>query len=569
MLSGLLLVGFRLTPESHELLPGQDTWTRNALVPGYPVNVNVPRSKNISELEDCMTESVELPGSVSDMKEKIDNFSSCAVRNTNIDEKSNQIAQVTPPKESFMKRLGVRIKQMSPFKQLTVRERNDIASNEDPFNYLSPRKKTHGKNKASSEDLMSDAKAYIPYEYARFHIAKVAEDMHQMRNKHRKLICEIEESLQASEKENQEQCIQILKKQYSDKLTIFKEALKAYQEHIKKNNKNWEQMVQEKTSHTQAKRHIQAEARPACCCSPGSSRTPLSSTAGMLSMQPGAERQGCQTKVHQQVSNLQRLKLEYHRHLKDENNHLIQERNDTHIQNKQEYEKWENEKIEILEGFPQKLDLLHTHQVSTLKELQMTRLELERVQEMLKPQQEMITEKVEKNCLQAASELKISDDLDVELQQNYSQEIQGPKINRKNCVNKIREPGNAATEKWAMVIGPPEKNQEKDLCVNASEEDDLEKDHMMSPHPEKTYMTVDRVLGTNQAKIKAAQVRLEKLKRTLSKMEDEIIELLKNKNKSENGFGPWTKTQIVQIDTSSVVLLKRILEKVSFKTLTF
>ncbi|GCB68529.1 hypothetical protein scyTo_0013839 [Scyliorhinus torazame] len=470
-----------------------DAWVGTASVPGCPVNENVPRSKSISELEECMTESVDLPGSVSDMKAKNYNLSSCAVRNTNIDEKSNQ---TMPPRASFMKRLGARIKQMSSFKQLTRRERNVITSNEDLFNYLSPWKKNQGKIEASSEDLMPDAKAYIPYEYARFHIAKVVDDMHQMRNKHRKLICEIKESLQATGKENQEQHIQILKKQYSDKLTIFKGALEAYQEHIKKNNKYWEEMVQ---------------------------------------------------------------------NLKDENKQLIQERTVHHTQNKHEYEKWENEKTEILGGFSQKLDLLHTHQVSTLKELQMTRLELERVQEMLKSQQAIITEKEEKNCLQATSELKIPDGPDLEPQQKYSQEIQEPKINQKNFGNKFGATKSTAIEKWAMVIGPPEENEETDLCINGTEEDDQAKTRTMSSlHPEKTYMTEDSALGTNETKIKVVQVRLEKLKRTLSKKEEEMIELLKNKNKLENDFAAWTRSQIVQADTSSVVLLKRVLEKLHF-----
>ncbi|KAG9331507.1 hypothetical protein JZ751_018910, partial [Albula glossodonta] len=46
---------------------------------------------------------------------------------------------------------------------------------------------------------------------------------------------------------------------------------------------------------------------------------------------------------------------------------------------------WDREKNKMLDLFSSKLDLLHSHQASTLQELQVTRLELGKVQEMLKP----------------------------------------------------------------------------------------------------------------------------------------------------------------------------------------
>ncbi|RXM30781.1 Kinesin-like calmodulin-binding protein-like [Acipenser ruthenus] len=71
--------------------------------------------------------------------------------------------------------------------------------------------------------------------------------------------------------------------------------------------------------------------------------------------------------------------------LRNENDRLKQEKAALNAKNKTENDKWEKEKNKILELFSKKLDLLHTHQSSTLQELQMARLELGRVQEMLKP----------------------------------------------------------------------------------------------------------------------------------------------------------------------------------------
>ncbi|XP_041957564.1 uncharacterized protein LOC121715733 [Alosa sapidissima] len=46
---------------------------------------------------------------------------------------------------------------------------------------------------------------------------------------------------------------------------------------------------------------------------------------------------------------------------------------------------WQREKSKMMELFSSRLDLLHSHQASTLQELQMARLEMGRVQEMLRP----------------------------------------------------------------------------------------------------------------------------------------------------------------------------------------
>ncbi|XP_043529900.1 kinesin-like protein 2 isoform X2 [Chiloscyllium plagiosum] len=135
--------------------------------------------------------------------------------------------------------------------------------------------------------------------------------------------------------------------------------------------------------------------------------------------------------------------------------------------------------------------------------------------------------------------------------------MQDLKKNAKNGLNKLEETENAVMGKWATVIGAPEENQENDLYINTLES--AEENVQQNVH-----MTSTNLEGTNETKIEAARIRLEKLKQTLSKREAEIIELLKNNNELENDFGTWSKSQVAQFDTSRVVLLKRILEKLHF-----
>ncbi|XP_035291510.1 kinesin-like protein KIN-14Q [Anguilla anguilla] len=71
--------------------------------------------------------------------------------------------------------------------------------------------------------------------------------------------------------------------------------------------------------------------------------------------------------------------------LKDQNQKHIEEKINLLDQIKAEATHWDREKNKMLDLFSSKLDLLHSHQASTLQELQITRLELGKVQEMLKP----------------------------------------------------------------------------------------------------------------------------------------------------------------------------------------
>ncbi|KAJ8401534.1 hypothetical protein AAFF_G00378510 [Aldrovandia affinis] len=67
------------------------------------------------------------------------------------------------------------------------------------------------------------------------------------------------------------------------------------------------------------------------------------------------------------------------------NQRHIEEKTTLQERMKSEAAHWDKEKNKILDLFSSKLDLLHSHQASTLQELQITRLELGKVQDMLKP----------------------------------------------------------------------------------------------------------------------------------------------------------------------------------------
>ncbi|KAI1900042.1 hypothetical protein AGOR_G00045930 [Albula goreensis] len=71
--------------------------------------------------------------------------------------------------------------------------------------------------------------------------------------------------------------------------------------------------------------------------------------------------------------------------MKDLNQRHIEEKSTLQERIKMEAAHWDREKNKMLDLFSSKLDLLHSHQASTLQELQVTRLELGKVQEMLKP----------------------------------------------------------------------------------------------------------------------------------------------------------------------------------------
>ncbi|XP_048835607.1 uncharacterized protein LOC125710195 isoform X2 [Brienomyrus brachyistius] len=71
--------------------------------------------------------------------------------------------------------------------------------------------------------------------------------------------------------------------------------------------------------------------------------------------------------------------------LKNLNQKHVEDKTALQEKNQADAAKWEREKLEMLELFSTRLDLLHKHQASTLQELQMAREELGSIQEMLKP----------------------------------------------------------------------------------------------------------------------------------------------------------------------------------------
>ncbi|KAL6465947.1 hypothetical protein MHYP_G00260800 [Metynnis hypsauchen] len=70
------------------------------------------------------------------------------------------------------------------------------------------------------------------------------------------------------------------------------------------------------------------------------------------------------------------------------NESLQEEQKALQERNRQESVTWDREKSKMMELFSSRLDLLHSHQASTLQELQMARVEMGRVQEMLQASQE-------------------------------------------------------------------------------------------------------------------------------------------------------------------------------------
>ncbi|XP_053726829.1 uncharacterized protein LOC128762540 [Synchiropus splendidus] len=76
------------------------------------------------------------------------------------------------------------------------------------------------------------------------------------------------------------------------------------------------------------------------------------------------------------------------------NKQLIKEQEAEARRSKEEAQRWQKEKTELLELCSNRLDLLHSQQTSTVQELQMTRQEVSRVQEMLILSAQVATEEV-------------------------------------------------------------------------------------------------------------------------------------------------------------------------------
>ncbi|KAG7318564.1 hypothetical protein KOW79_018319 [Hemibagrus wyckioides] len=74
--------------------------------------------------------------------------------------------------------------------------------------------------------------------------------------------------------------------------------------------------------------------------------------------------------------------------LQDVNERLQDEQKALQEKNRHDSATWEREKSKMMELFSSRLDQLHSHQASTLEELQMARMEMGRVQEMLQASKE-------------------------------------------------------------------------------------------------------------------------------------------------------------------------------------
>nr|XP_046242843.1 GRIP and coiled-coil domain-containing protein 1 [Scatophagus argus]XP_046242844.1 GRIP and coiled-coil domain-containing protein 1 [Scatophagus argus]XP_046242845.1 GRIP and coiled-coil domain-containing protein 1 [Scatophagus argus]XP_046242846.1 GRIP and coiled-coil domain-containing protein 1 [Scatophagus argus]XP_046242848.1 GRIP and coiled-coil domain-containing protein 1 [Scatophagus argus]XP_046242849.1 GRIP and coiled-coil domain-containing protein 1 [Scatophagus argus]XP_04624285 len=78
-----------------------------------------------------------------------------------------------------------------------------------------------------------------------------------------------------------------------------------------------------------------------------------------------------------------------------QNEQLLEEQRAERRRSKEEALQWDREKSKMLELFSNRLDVLHSHQASTLQELQMARQEVGKVQEMLMVSSQEATEESE------------------------------------------------------------------------------------------------------------------------------------------------------------------------------
>ncbi|OPJ82296.1 putative DNA double-strand break repair Rad50 ATPase-like [Patagioenas fasciata monilis] len=89
------------------------------------------------------------------------------------------------------------------------------------------------------EECTTKEVPYISYKFATLYIIKIVNDMQQMKNKHVKIIRQLDKI----RKENQEQTITAIMKHYGEKMRSLKSQLEAYRELMNKSSTRWQDTV--------------------------------------------------------------------------------------------------------------------------------------------------------------------------------------------------------------------------------------------------------------------------------------------------------------------------------------
>ncbi|XP_057281788.1 synaptonemal complex protein 1-like [Pezoporus wallicus] len=250
--------------------------------------------------------------------EEIQDHPSCVIKSVLIEDTCEEDGE----EKSWLHKLGMNINKWSFLNSLVGWSEN-TALEKGHLNISGVCSDADRKGTELQECTTKEEEPYIPYQLATLFVIKIVKDMQKMKNKHMKIIRELDNI----RKENQEQTMTAIKKHYSEKMSSLKSHLKAYLELMSKSNRHWQDTAKS---------------------------------------------------------------------LRERNRQLIQKNEDLLHQMRQQTEKWEEEKVWILENLCKNRDYLYTQHTLTLQELHIISLYVERMCNLMNFQMKNVQQKSEK-----------------------------------------------------------------------------------------------------------------------------------------------------------------------------
>ncbi|KAM6363012.1 uncharacterized protein J5M81_015924 [Pluvialis apricaria] len=179
--------------------------------------------------------SVPLPGSVIDYSEEILEHPSCVIKSVMVEDTPEQDEEGN----SWLYKLGMNINKWSFLNSLVGWSENRALGKVDHLNTSGVCSDADHKATELEECTTKEEVPYIPYKLATVYLIKVVKDMQQMKNKHMKIIRQLDDIM----KENQEQTVTTIKNHYGEKMRSLKSQLEAYREMMNKSNTHWQDTV--------------------------------------------------------------------------------------------------------------------------------------------------------------------------------------------------------------------------------------------------------------------------------------------------------------------------------------
>ncbi|XP_065518084.1 uncharacterized protein LOC136004976 [Lathamus discolor] len=257
-------------------------------------------------------------GSIIDYSKEVQDHPSCVIKSVMIEDSREEDGEGN----SWLHKLGMNINKWSFLNSLVGWSENR-ALGKGHLNISGVCSDADHKGTELQECTTKEEEPYIPYKLATLFVIKIVKDMQKMKNKHMKIIRELDNI----RKENQEQTMMAIKKHYSEKMSSLKSHLKAYLELISKSNTHWQDTAKS---------------------------------------------------------------------LRERNRQLIQKNEDLIHKMRQQTEKWEEEKVWILENLCKNIDYLYTQHTLTLQELHIISLYVERMCNLMNFQMKNLQQKSEK-----------------------------------------------------------------------------------------------------------------------------------------------------------------------------